>query len=299
MWNSSALLLLGLNTGGNIFPWTNPLVLASLTAAAVFLVVFIYVEERIALEPIIPIRLLLSRTVAAACVSYLFTFMSFYGLTFFVPVYLQLVGNTSTQAGLRFIASSLGTALGATFTGIVIRAAGTYSYSNMVSHAVLILGSGLIMTLDYNTPTWGPFLYLFLFGLGFGGMLVSTLLALVSAVEQHEQAVITSAAYAFRSIGSAVGLSVASAVFHNLLRVMLVRLFGDVQDADGIIDRIRDNFDELNHLPKGLVGGVKDSYMAAVRGVFFINFAFSIAAGGVSLTIRQHTLHTSLARDDE
>lgn len=225
--------------------------------------------------------------------------MSFYGLTFFVPVYLQLMGNTPTQAGLRFIASSLGTALGAFFTGIVIRAAGTYSYVNMVSHALLIFGSGLITTLDYRTPTWGPFLYLFLFGLGFGGMLVSTLLALVSVVEQQEQAVITSAAYAFRSIGSAVGLSVASAAFHNLLRVMLRRAIGDVQDANRMIDRIRDNFDAVNHLPEGLVRDVQDSYLAAVRGVFFINFVFSIAAGGVSLVMKQHTLHTDLVRDDE
>lgn len=58
------LLLLGLNSGGNIVPWNHPLVYTSLPLSFVLLCVFIYVEDRIASEPVIPIRLLLNRSVS-------------------------------------------------------------------------------------------------------------------------------------------------------------------------------------------------------------------------------------------
>lgn len=290
------LFLLGVNTGGNILPWSHPLVLISLPLSVLSLTIFVYVEEKVAAEPIIPIRLLLDRTVAAACLSYWFTFMAFYGINFFVPVYLQLLGNSPTEAGLRFIASSAGTAIGAFGAGFVMRATGNYSYINKGSHACLILGSALMACLKYSTPAVYPFIYLGIFGLGFGGILVTTLIALVSAVEQEHQAVVTSAAFAFRSTGSAIGLIVASAVFQNLLRVTLTRRIGDLGDADGVIDRVRDNFDEVNHLPLKILGDVRDSYMEALKGVFIITCGFSVLAGFIGLFMRQHKLHSNLAR---
>lgn len=63
------LLLLGLNSGGNIVPWSHPLVLASLPLSMVSLGVFVWIELRWAAEPVIPVRLLLDRTVAAACLT--------------------------------------------------------------------------------------------------------------------------------------------------------------------------------------------------------------------------------------
>ena len=290
------LFLLGVNTGGNVLPWSHPLVLTSLPLAGLFLLIFVYVEERIASEPIIPMRLLLNRTVAAACLNYWFTFMSFYGITFYMPVYLQLLGNSPTEAGLRFISSSAGTAFGAFGAGIIMRATGNYSYLNKLTHVLLVLGSGLMVSLKFDTPALCPFVYLAIFGLGLGGMLVTTLIALVSAVEQEYQAVVISAGFAFRSTGSAIGLTTASAAFQNLLRVRLQGSIGGIADADEIIDRIRDNFGEVNHLDSAIRGSVRESYMEAIRGVFLITCAFSILSALMSVFMRQHKLHTNLAR---
>lgn len=63
------LLLLGLNSGGNTVPWNHPLVYVSLPMSLVFLLTFVYVEDRVASEPIIPIRLLANRSVLAACLT--------------------------------------------------------------------------------------------------------------------------------------------------------------------------------------------------------------------------------------
>lgn len=290
------LLLMGLNAGGNVVSWTHPLVLTALPLSLAFFLLFIYVEERIAPEPIIPIRLLLDRTVTSACLSYWFVFMAYFGLTYYIPVYLQLIGKSPTQAGLRFIPFSAGSAVGAFSAGLFMKATGNYYYPDKCAHICLMLSAALAATMDGDTPTVYPFLYLSVFGLGVGGILVTTLIALVSAVEQEDQAVVTSAGFAFRSTGSVIGLTIASAVFQNLLRVKLHRSIGRVADADEIIDSIRENFDEIGRLPIELRGVVQQNYMEAVRGVFILACGFSILAFVSSLFMRQHKLHAHLDR---
>jgi len=58
-------------------------------------------------------------------------------------------------------------------------------------------------------------LYVFLVGAGYGDMLSVALVATVAAVPHHDQAVPTSATYAFRSTGSTTGVTIASAVNQN------------------------------------------------------------------------------------
>lgn len=290
------LFLLGLNTGGNMLPWTHPLVLTALPLSLAFLLAFIYIEEKKALEPIIPVRLLLNRTVASACLSYWFVFMAYFGLTYYMPVYLQLLGNSPTQAGLRFIPFASGSAVGAFVAGLIMKATGNYYYLDKGAHALIVLSAALSATMNVDTPSVYPFIYMALFGLGIGGILITTLIALVSAVEQEHQAVVTSAGFAFRSTGAVIGLTIASATFQNLLRVKLHRSIGGVADADGIVDRIRENLDEIGRLPAELQGLVQRDYMDAVRGVFVVACGFSVLAALSSLFMRQHKLHGNLER---
>ncbi|KAI5309084.1 hypothetical protein KEM55_004119 [Ascosphaera atra] len=98
---SLVLLLVGLNTGGNQVPWTHPLILTSLPLSAVFLGVFVYVEEYKATEPIIPVRLLVHRTVLSACLTNWFCTMNVLAILTYAPIYFQIQGNTATQAGAR------------------------------------------------------------------------------------------------------------------------------------------------------------------------------------------------------
>ena len=72
------LFLLALNTGGTVVTWTHPLVLICLPLSFVFLAAFVYTEKHVAEEPIIPLGIFEDRTVAAACLTFLFMVMSVY-----------------------------------------------------------------------------------------------------------------------------------------------------------------------------------------------------------------------------
>lgn len=77
---SLVLLLVALNTGGNIFPWTHPLVLTCLFLSSLCLFAFGYIEKNLAKEPVIPVGLLTDRTVLAACMTNWFMVMSLFSL---------------------------------------------------------------------------------------------------------------------------------------------------------------------------------------------------------------------------
>ncbi|KAJ5168588.1 uncharacterized protein N7482_004182 [Penicillium canariense] len=289
-------LLLGLNTGGNQVPWTHPIVLVSLPLSAMFLGLFIYVEARVATEPVIPVKLLLDRTVASACLTNWFTTMAIFGLLFYLPVYFQVQGLSATAAGARLIPQAIGTSIGSLGSGFVMRSTGRYKILNYTAMALQVTSAALICTLNLATPAWLPFLYFFLGGVAYGSMLTITLVALISAVDHEYHAVVTSASYAFRSTGSTIGITIASAVFQNTLKTGLWSRFGDRKDAAEIISRLRDNLNGIRKLPEGWVPGVLDTYMDSLRAVFVTLLGLTILGAAVSIAMREHKLHNNLSR---
>ncbi|CAI7621561.1 unnamed protein product [Penicillium pancosmium] len=289
-------LLLGLNTGGNQLPWTHPLVLISFPFSAIFLGLFIYIEARVAAEPIIPIRLLLDRTVASACLTNWFTTMSVFGLLFYLPLYFQVQGMSATAAGVRLIPQAIGTSIGSLACGFIMRAKGRYMILNYLAMALLVASGGLICTLTLTTPAWLPFVYFFMMGTAYGSILTITLVALISAVDHEHHAVVTSASYAFRSTGSTIGITIASAVFQNTLKAGLWSRFGGLKHAAERIARLRDSLDEIRKLPADWIPRALDIYMISLRSVFLALLGLTVLGALASLAMREHKLHNNLSR---
>lgn len=290
------LLLLGLNSGGNIVPWNHPLVYVSLPLSLVSLLGFIYIELYIASEPVIPVRLLANRTVLAACLTNWFVTMVVFMIIFYVPLYYQVRGESTTASGMRLIPQSIGASVGSLGSGIIMNRTGKYKSISLITLTMLVIGTGLLATLDSNSPDWPIYVYLSLTGIGYGATLTTTLLAIISAVSHDHHSVITSASYAFRSTGSTIGITIASAVYQNILKSDLWEKFGDRPNAEEIIGRIRDSFDELNRLPEGWKEGVTESFMDAFRGVFLTALGFAILMAGVGSLMKQNVLHDRLDR---
>lgn len=293
------LLLFGLNSGGNVVPWTHPLVLTTLPLSAISLGVFIYVEKHHALEPVIPVKLMLNRTVLAACLTNWFTTMCVFSFLFYGPIYFQVKGLSTTQAGLRIVPQSFGGSLGSVTAGLIMRWTGRYYFLSVGSQVIFVTAAVLISTFTLTTPGWEHFVAFFISGLGYSGMLTVTLLALVSAVDHKHHAVATSASYAFRSTGSSIGITIGSAVFQNILEKELWNRLKGYEGAAGIIDKLRDNLNEIQKVPLELKDEVMDSYMTALRGVFLTNLGIALLGFLVSLAMRENKLHNTLARKEE
>ncbi|KAL8813287.1 MAG: hypothetical protein Q9223_007072 [Gallowayella weberi] len=260
------LLLVGLNSGGNTVPWNHPLVIASLPLSCVLFVGFAYVEVKLAVEPVIPVKLLLNQTVLAACLTSWFFSMAQLALTFYAPIFFQVQGRSAKQAGLLLIPTSVGATIGGIASGTIIRATGRYYLLNIVIQILFLLPLGLATRFNL-------------------------------AVQQKHQAVITSASYACRGTGSAIGIALCSLVFQNTLKRRLWEAFGAEEGAALLIGRLRNNLKEIKYLPNdGWMAGAEDAYMDALTDVFWAIFGLAAVGTVASLFMREHTLHKNLKR---
>lgn len=289
-------LLLGLNAGGNIVPWVHPLPLTALPLSLVAFIAFVY-RESCARQPIIPVRLLVHRTIFSACMANLMTTMLVLTAIFYVPLYYQVRGFSPTQAGLFIVSSALGVSFCSIGSGFVMKRTGRYWVLGICLLSVVLTGTVLLTRLDSNSPPFLGALAVLCTGGGYGGMLTVTLLACIAAADHAHQAVVTSATYAFRSVGGTAGLSIAGAIYQNVLKTELWRRFGDRPDAAAEIARIRDDLDELRRLPEGWdYDEVLEAFMEAFHAVWWLLFVLA-AVGLVCMTcMREHTLHTTLDR---
>ncbi|KAG5981642.1 hypothetical protein E4U55_002727 [Claviceps digitariae] len=288
-------LLLGLNSGGNQVPWTHPLPLTTIPLSVVLFVTFLWWESR-ARQPIIPVRLLATRTVLAACFTNLLATMVVLTLLFYVPLYMQVLGESATDAGLRILPSPFGMSIMSVLAGYVMKQTGRFVTLGIFSMGIMIAGIILFTLMGRDSSVWLSSAAFFLVGGGYGAMLTITLLACIAAVDHSQQAVVTSATYLARSLGGTVGITVGSAVYQNLLQARLWDRFGDQPDAADEIRRIRDDLNELRHLPAGWYDGVIDSFMEAFRGVWFTMLGLAVAGLVCVSLMRHHTLHSTLDR---
>ncbi|KAM3076772.1 hypothetical protein ACMFMG_007571 [Clarireedia jacksonii] len=220
-----AFMLIGLNIGGNILPWTHALVLDTLPLSITCLGLFILVESnpKWAPEPIIPLYLVRKRTTLSIGLTYFFTHVSAFTTAYYLPVYFQLLGYSTTQAGLHFTPTSISDGISALITGIFLRLTGRSLVLNRVLHRLNISGAVLFLNLSLYSHFWHHFLEPICAGMGLGGILNFNITSLVASVKREEQALAVSAAFVFRSAGSTLGVILASTVFQNLLRKNLVR----------------------------------------------------------------------------
>lgn len=210
---SLVLLLVGLNH--SVPEPVTGLFAISVPLGLVLLVGFVWIEWRWAREPIIPLSLFRQRTTVAACLTAWFMSMAFYALTYYVPLYMKMLGRSTGQIGLRLLPDSIGAGLGSFLVGLVIRVTGRYGVFRYTMTLLLVLASMGFAFISVHTPWILPELYLLCKGFGMGGALTMLILALLHSVPHERHATATSALYAFRSTGATLGLSAASAMFYH------------------------------------------------------------------------------------
>ncbi|KAJ5370542.1 Major facilitator superfamily domain general substrate transporter [Penicillium cataractarum] len=261
---SLVLLLIGLNHDGpelvtGLFTITVPL-------GMVLLAGFVWIEWKWAREPIIPLSLFRKRTVVAACLTAWFMSMAFYALTFYVPLYMKMLGHSTSEIGLRLLPDSIGAGLGSFLVGLVIRVTGKYGVFRYTMTLLLVLASMGFAFISVHTPWILPEVYLLCKGFGMGGALTMLILALLHSVPHERHATATSALYAFRSTGATVGLSAASAMFYHRMNQSMVDTGSSCKEGD-------------------------QCYLDALHGAFQLALAFATAGLVSALFVAAYDKH--------
>ena len=228
-------LLLALSLGGHELAWTNPLLLGLLATSAALLGVFARVELR-APEPIVPLRLIGSRTVGIPTLGMLILSGGLFATSLFTPLFVQgVIGSSATRSGsvlapmmLAFVASSV--LIGQLIARLPrYRAIGMLGLLGAAAGAWLMAGMGL--ETDYAIVARN----LVVVGFGLGGALSAFAIATQNAVPIAQMGVAT----ALGTSGRAIGATLGSAVFGSLLAA---RLGNAVLSPVVLSNALRDTF---------------------------------------------------------
>ena len=291
---------LAMNSGGTSIGWNSPLVIVSFIIAAIGFGFFVFWDLYKSKNPVIPIRALLQRTVASAELSFFFTSAANISIIFYTPLYLQVLGLSTGQSGLRFIPMAIALAGGSFATGYLVKVTGRYYYLNILVQVSSVLGAGLLCSLTQYTPSWVPFVYLGLIGAGSGGAFVTRLMGVLSSVNEAKQAVIQAASWTFESVGLTFGIVIASTVFQKILFSDLRVLLKGKPDLFNVITT---NFDALNSLGGSEKQPIIGVYLKALRGVFYVAMAEMLLAAVISFSMKNNLLvdepAEKVAREEE
>ncbi|KAK7208638.1 membrane transporter [Myxozyma melibiosi] len=288
--------LLTASIGGVYFPWFSIPVFMSLLISILFFVGFLFVELRVAKEPIIPLHLLKDPTVFGSSFTSWFMNMIYYAQLYYIAIYFTSVRHVSpTKSGSSLIPHFLGDSVGALVVGYYMRATGRYFPMIVLAAVSLFLGSLALCFVGTETPRWLIMGTIFIPGFGFGLYLTLTLIALVAAVPREFQAVSTSIQYGFKGTGSTLGVSLSTAVFQNVLASKLyARITGP--GSEEIISQVLGSVDQIGHLSPELQEIVTVSYLDAVKAVFMLATVLCVMCAGTGFMMKEHKLHNTVRR---
>ncbi|CAG8955925.1 hypothetical protein HYFRA_00008778 [Hymenoscyphus fraxineus] len=282
---SITFLILGLNLGGNVYPWSHPFVITSLVIFLIAFPLFIYVESWVDL-PIMPLHLLIRNPRAGLILSNSIGAIIVNAIMFNVPLYFQAVLlETATSSGLRLIVPTIASSAVGTATGFII----TYNKrlkSPLVAGVVLLMiGTTGLSTMKRGLPEWAYLLYLIPSSMGSGFMFPATFMAVLAVSEQSEQAVVTSTLILWRSMGMVLGVATSSLVLQNALYYYL-EIFVKGPDKWHVIEEVRKSVLVIPKLEAMYREQVIDSYAASLRVTFIMAAVFAALAIALTLPLR-------------
>lgn len=217
---ATVCLLLGLNLGGNEYPWRSAPIIGLLAAALLFAAIFV-AAERQAADPILSLDLFLNKTFAVTNTVALLLGMGLFGSVMFLPLFLQgVLGASATQSGNTMIpmmfAMVVTSMVGGRFTG-----AFSFRTFFVAGMSLMTLGLFLLSTLTTASGQYTAVAYIIVLGLGMGLIMPTVTLAVQSAFPPERRGTATAATQFFRSIGGTLGMTVLGVVFNAYSRRVL------------------------------------------------------------------------------
>ncbi|HLI13246.1 MAG TPA: MDR family MFS transporter [Alphaproteobacteria bacterium] len=169
--------------------------------------------ERIAREPMLPLRLFRNSIFSVASIISFLVMMVMIGLIVLVPMDYQLgAGLSANAAGIRMIPMTIGTVIGSFISGQLITYTGRYrifpiigTSTGMIACAV-IAWAGLGHSLAFDILATG------ILGMSFGGQLAPMTVTVQNALHSHDNGIGVSCLMFFRLMGGAFGVALLSTI---------------------------------------------------------------------------------------
>lgn len=284
----SALLLV-LSLAGKEFAWSSGWTYG-LVAAGLVLIGLAVLQERRAVEPIMPPRLFTNHTFVLTSLAGFAVGVAMFGAIIYLPLYLQIVkGESPTASGLLTLPLMLGLLGSSIVSGRAITRSGRYKRYPVVGLVVTAVGLGLLSTLTTGSSLAVAGVFMLVTGVGIGLVMQVLVLAAQNAVEPADLGVATSGATFFRSMGGAMGVAVFGALLsHQLRQTIPDRLAAaGVQPGSGADVSTLGSPADIALLPEPVHQAVVGGFADALQAVFLAAVPFALVGFVVVLFLRE------------
>jgi MFS family permease len=200
-------VLLATAWGGRSYAWDSPEVIAAVVIGISGLAAFALLERH-AREPLLPLALFKGRTFSVSTAAALLIGGVLFGITIYVPVFVQRVlGSSATASGVVLIPLSFGWVLTSFASGQYISRTGRYKMFPIIGSILVLAGCILLSLLDADSSRAIVTLDLTVVGLGMGTMFQTFVIATQNRVAMSEIGVATAAIQFFRSMGGSLAVA--------------------------------------------------------------------------------------------
>lgn len=303
--------IIGMSLGGNELPWESPFVWGPLIGSVVMIVSFVLVEKYVASDPVMPLRVVITRTPAATAAANFCSSMAAFSVIYGIPQFFTIVlGTSASRAGLHLIPQVIPMAVGSVGSGWYMRKTGKYYWFTIACGALICVGPLLVATWPMAVKVnkmgeviqggegqlWTHWVFSGPMGFGTGAMLTTTLVALIASVAPNDVATATGMSYLFRATGSVVGISVTSALLQNIVKRLMAETIPDLD----LIDEIRKSPTAIiPHLPPLYKQAARQAYAQGFTVVFLTAAGFGLLCWISAAFIQEHPLPGTLDRTNE
>jgi Major Facilitator Superfamily len=285
-------LLLGLDRGSNT-GWNNTITIVCISLSIPLFGLFVLVEMKWASHPFAPGHIIFERSLVASYLCNFFSLAGYMAALFYIPLFFQAVDDLSAfEAGLRMIPGIIGSVIGSVGGGLIMQKTGKYYWITVMAYFLLICGSMAVFLFSgiVVNSTVGIITGLTLCGFGGGMGVTTTLIALIANADPKDQAIATACSYLFRSLGSVIGLSISATVVQQSLRTQLRARLPDGDEADKIVERVRQSLDYINKLDPKTRDLVRACYQRATNMSFGLTVVLVSGALVSAFYIREKRL---------
>src|SRR4051812_44895949 len=208
-----SILLVWVSLAGNQFAWGSVSSGALVVLGAALLVCAVYVEARVAVEPIVPMHLFRDRTTSLATAASVLVGVAMFGATVYLSQYFQIArGMSPTRAGLMTVFMVGGLVLSSMVTGRIISRTGTWKRYLVSGMVLVVIGIALLGRIDATTPLRVLAVDMAVLGLGLGATMQNLVLSVQNNSAQADMGAASSLVTFFRSLGGSIGVAALGAV---------------------------------------------------------------------------------------
>ncbi|KAJ5491694.1 Rubrofusarin-specific efflux pump aurT [Penicillium diatomitis] len=279
--------LLALQWGGSTYAWDNGRIIALLVLSGLLMILFVLVQIQLKDTATVPSAILKQRSILSGVVFVACVGGGLISILYTLPLWFQAVRSTSAvKSGVDTIPLVLSLVIGAILSGGIITATGYYVPWMFVAAIFMSTGAGLMTTFQLDTDHAAWIGYQVLFGLGIGFGMQQSSLAAQTVLKQDQVPVGISLMFFAQSLGGAIFIAVAQALFQNYLSAKIPLIDGI--DAAKVLAAGATSLSKV--VPMGKLHDILLVYNEALRRSFIVTVAVSCCMVLPCLTMEWKTI---------